>query len=87
MIRHKLHAEGVETTIKCREFDPLDVAHNTLLDDTTYHQRSNVESAFFTLRQRFGQQLRARIWFGQFREVVLKEAVRNVILSLKDSNA
>jgi IS5 family transposase len=87
LIRYRLHVEGVETEIKHREFDPMSATKNTILDDTTYHQRSNVESVFFALRQRFGQQLRARTWFGQFREVVLKAAVRNVILPLSDSNA
>jgi hypothetical protein len=37
-----------------------------------------VEAVFFALKQRYGSTLRARTWFGQFRELVLKAAVRNV---------
>jgi hypothetical protein len=43
-----------------------------------YNQRSNAESVFFGLRQRYGETLWARTWFGQFRELVMKSAVRNI---------
>lgn len=51
VLRHKLHAEGVKTAIKYREFDPFDAANNALLDDMNYAQRANVESVFFALRE------------------------------------
>ncbi len=57
------------------------------LDDRTYHQRSNIESTFFALCGKYGEIVRARTWFGQFRELVLKCAVRNVELALDRSNA
>ncbi|MFT4957790.1 MAG: hypothetical protein ACI9EZ_001108, partial [Halobacteriales archaeon] len=57
-------------------------ANNVLIDDTTYHQRSNVESTFFALRRKYGEIVRTRTWFGQFRGLVLKRAVRNVELAL-----
>lgn len=44
----------------------------------SHHRRSIVEAVFFALKQRYGGTLRARTWFGQFRELVLKAAVRNV---------
>ena len=72
--------------IRQREFGWEGVARNDLMDDKTYHQRSNVEAMFFPLRQRFGGTLRARTWLGQFRELVLKCAVRNVELANKASN-
>ena len=86
LLRNKLRAEGVEPLIRAREFGWAGVAENVLMDDKKYHQRSNVESVFFSLRQRFGGRLRARTWFGQFRELVLKCAVRNVELAVKASN-
>ena len=86
LLRNKLRAEGVKPLIRAREFGWEGIATNALMDDKTYHQRSNVEAAFFALRQRFGGTLRARTWFGQFRELVLKCAVRNIELSVKDSN-
>ena len=81
-LRHKLREEGTRPVIKHREFSSLDAAHNARIDDTTCHQGSIAEAVFFALRERFDGVLRARIWFGQFREVVLKSAVRNIEQSL-----
>ena len=78
----KLRENDVRPVIKHREFTSLDAAHNARINDETYHIRSNAESTFFALRRRFGGTLRARTWFGQFRELVLKAAVRNVEQSL-----
>ncbi|WP_256533372.1 IS5 family transposase [Halovivax cerinus] len=82
LLRHKLRSEGVTPVIKYREFGWHGIANNVLLDDTTYHQRSNIEATFFALRRKYGEIVRARTWFGQFRELVLKCAVRNVELAL-----
>jgi len=87
LLRRKLRSEGVKPVIKHREFGWHGVANNVLLDDTTYHQRSNIEATFFALRRKYGEIVRARTWFGQFRELVLKCAVRNVELALSASNA
>lgn len=81
-LRHKLRDEGIRPVIKHREFYSLDAAHNARIDDKTYHQRSIVEAIFFALRKRFGSVSKARTWFGQFREIVLKAAVRNIEQSL-----
>ena len=86
LLRQKLRSEGVNPLIRRREFGWDGVAENALMDDTTYHQRSNIESTFFALRKRFGGTLRASTWFGQFRELVLKCAVRNAELSITTSN-
>jgi IS5 family transposase len=86
LLRHKLRSEGVKPVIKYREFGWHGVANNVLLDDTTYHQRSNIESTFFALRRKYGEIVRARTWFGQFRELVLKCAVRNIELAVEGSN-
>jgi IS5 family transposase len=85
VLRHKLRSEGVKPVIKSREFGWHGVANNALLDDTTYHQRSNIEATFFALRRKYGEIVRARSWYVQFRELVLKCAVRNVELALSDS--
>ena len=81
-LRQKLREEGIRPVIKHREFYSLDAAHNAKIDDETYHQRSIAESIFFAIRKRFGSVIRARTWFGQFREIVLKAAVRNIERSL-----
>lgn len=69
--------------IKHKEHWNLDKAHNARMDDDVYHLRSNAESAFFALKHRFGDRLRARTWFGQFRELVLMAAVRNIELAVR----
>jgi IS5 family transposase len=82
-LRHKLREEGIRPVIKHREFYSLDAAHNARIADKTYHRRSIAESIFFALRERFGSTIRARTWFGQFRELVLKAAVKNIEQSFK----
>lgn len=82
-LRHKLRENGVRPVIKHKEFYGLDKAHNARSDDDVYHLRSNVESAFFAIKHRYGDRLRARTWFGQFRELVLKAAVRNIELDVR----
>lgn len=81
-LREQLREADVRPVIKHREFYPLDKAHNARHDDHIYHRRSVVEAVFFALKQRYGDTLRARTWFGQFREIVLKATVRNVELAL-----
>jgi hypothetical protein len=53
-------------------------ARNLLIKDRAYHQRSNAKAVFFSLRRRYGDTLWARTWFDQFRELVMKSAVRNI---------
>ena len=81
-LRQELREADIRQVIKHREFSPLDVAHNARHDDDIYHRRSVVESVFFALKQRYGDTLRARTWFGEFRELVLKAAVRNVEVAI-----
>jgi IS5 family transposase len=81
-LRDELRDADIRPVIKHREFSSLDMAHNARHDDDIYHRRSAVESVFFALKQRYGDTLRARRWFGQFRELVLKAAIRNIELAL-----
>jgi IS5 family transposase len=68
---------------KHRELTSIDVAYNARIDDDTYHRRSVVESVFASLRRRFDDTIRARTWFGQFREIILKAAVKNIEDAIK----
>lgn len=81
--RQFLREEDVRPVIKHREFSSLDAAHNARIDDDIYHRRSVVESVFASLRRRFNDTIRARTWFGQFRELVLKAAVKNIETAIK----
>ena len=80
--RDFLRSKGIRPVIKHRDFSSLDRAHNARLDDDIYGQRAVVESIFAAIKQRFGGTLRARTWFGQFRELVLKAAVFNLCSTL-----
>ena len=85
MLRTKLRAEGVTPLIPQRDPGMRGWARNLLIDVRTYHQRSNAESVFFGLRRRYGETLWSRTWFGQFRELVMKSAVRNIERPLEGS--
>jgi IS5 family transposase len=86
-LRHELRDAGVRPVLKHREFYPLDMAHNARHDDDVYHRRSIIEAIFFAVKHRFDETLRARTWFGQFRELVLKAAVRNIEQAISTSQA
>ncbi|MFW5959372.1 MAG: IS5 family transposase [Natronomonas sp.] len=77
-LRRFLQAHGVEPVIKHREFTALDWAQNHLQDEDVYHQRAASETGFRVIKQRFGDRLWARSWYGQFRELVFKCAVKNI---------
>ena len=77
-LRSELRENHVRPVIKHREFDSLDKAHNARLSDDVYHRRSVVECSFRVLKQRYGDRLSARSWYGQFRELALKTAVKNI---------
>jgi IS5 family transposase len=85
-IRTRLRAEAVTPLIPQRDPEFRDWARNLLIRDRAYHQRSNAESVFFGLRRRYGDTLWSRTWFGQFRELVMKSAVRNIERALEGSN-
>jgi IS5 family transposase len=86
-LRTMLRAHRVRPVIKHREFDSLDKAHNARLDDQVYHRRSVVETVFRVLKQRYGDRLRSRCWYRQFREFTLKWAVKNIDDSLKTTTS
>lgn len=77
-LRRFLQAHDVKPVIKHREFSPLDYGQNLLQDDDVYNQRAASETGFRILKRRFGDRLRARTWYGQFRELVLRCAVKNI---------
>jgi IS5 family transposase len=76
--RTRLPAESMTPLIPQRGPGFRGWVRNLLIHDREYNQCSNAESVFFGLRQRYGETLWARTWFGQFRELVMKSAVRNI---------
>nr|WP_313691612.1 IS5 family transposase [Halobaculum sp. XH14] len=85
-LRTRLRAESITPLIPQRDPGMRGWAKNLLIHDRAYHQRSNAESVFFGLRRRYGDTLWSRTWFGQFRELVMKSAVRNIERALEGSN-
>ncbi|MFC7132365.1 MULTISPECIES: IS5 family transposase [Salinibaculum] len=77
-LREKLREEGVRPLIRHREFRPIDHAHNARIDGPRYRQRSMCETVFSTIKRTLGDAVRARAWFREFREIVLKCVVHNI---------
>ncbi|WP_367996058.1 IS5 family transposase [Haloferax volcanii] len=77
-LREKLREEGVRPLIKHRIFRPIDHAHNARVDGPRYRQRSMCETVFSSIKRTHGDAVRARTWFREFRELVLKCVVHNI---------
>ncbi|MFB6284231.1 MAG: IS5 family transposase [Halobacteria archaeon] len=83
-LRKNLRSNNIRPVIKHREFTSLDKAHNARIDDDVYHQRSNVESVFSSLKQRYNDRLLSKKWYNQYKEIVLKCVVKNIEDSIKN---
>ena len=81
-LREKLRKEGVRPLIKHREFRPIDHAHNARIDGPRYRQRAMCETVFSTIKRTLGDAVRARSWYGEFRELILICIVHNIKQSL-----
>jgi len=77
-LREKLRENGVRPLIKHRIFRPIDHAHNARVDGPRYRQRAMCETVFSTIKRTLGDAVRARAWFREFREIVLKCVVHNI---------
>ena len=69
---------GVRPLIKHREFTPLHEAWNARLDADLYHQRNMNETVNAAIKRKVGAFVRSRVWWKQFREVVIKCIVHNI---------
>jgi IS5 family transposase len=77
-LRQLARNHDIRPLIKHREFTPLHKAWNARLDSGLYH-RQNMNS---TIKQKFGAFVRSRLWWKQFRELVIKCVVHNLELGL-----
>ncbi|SFT02871.1 IS5 family transposase [Halostagnicola kamekurae] len=82
-LREKLRDNGVRPLIKHREFRPIDHAHNARIDGPRYRQRAMCETVFSTIKRTLGDAVRARSWYGEFRELVLMCTVHNIKQAVK----
>jgi IS5 family transposase len=81
-LREKLREEGVRPLIKYREFRSIDPRAVRVIDGPRYRQRAMCETVFLTIKRTLGDGVRARTWYGEFRELVLMCAVHNIKQSL-----
>jgi len=77
-LREKLREEGVRPLIKHRVFRPIDHAHNARVDGPRYRQWSMCETVFSSIKRTHGDAVRARTWYREFRELVLKCVIHNI---------
>lgn len=68
----------VRPLIKHREFSPLHKAWNARLDADLYNQRNMNKTVNAAIKQKFGAFVRSRIWWKQFRELIIKCIVHNI---------
>jgi len=68
---------NIRPLIKHREFTSLHKAWNARLDNNLYHRRNMNETVNAAIKQKFGASVRSRLWWKQFRELVIKCLVHN----------
>ena len=76
--RDELPENGIRPLIKHRIFWALDHAHNARMDTDRYNQRWMAETVFSSLKRTLGATVRARSWYLEFREMLLKSTVYNL---------
>ena len=76
--RDELRALGIRPLIKHRIYWALDRAHNARMDTDRYNQRWMAETVFSSLKRTLGATVRARSWYLEFREMLLKATVYNL---------
>ncbi len=82
-LREKLREDSVRPLIKHREFRPIDHAHNARIDGPRYWQRAMCKTVFSAIKRTLGDAVRARSWYGEFRELVLMCTVHNTKQAVK----
>ncbi len=77
---------NIRPLIKYREFTPLHKAWNARLDSDFYNRRNMNETVNAAIKQKFGAFVRSRLWWKQFRGLVIKCVVYNLERSLAVSH-
>ena len=63
--------------------NPIDHAHNTRIGSDRYHHRFMSETVFSSIKRTLGDAVRARIWYREYREMLLKATVYNLRRSIR----
>jgi len=69
---------GIRPLIKHREFSSLHKAWNARLDANLYGQHSQNETVNSRLKRKYGAFVRPRLWWKQFRELVVSCLTHNI---------
>jgi len=77
-IRALARKKGVHPVIKHREFSSLHKAWNGRLNSDLYGQRSLNETVNSRLKRKYGAFVRSRLWWKQFRELVVGCLTHNI---------
>jgi IS5 family transposase len=85
-LRRLTRDHDIRPLIKHREFTPLHKAWNARLNNDLYHRRNMNETVNAAIKQKFGSFVRSRLWWKQFRELVIKCIVHNLEGSLAVSH-
>jgi len=85
-LRQLARDRDIRPLIKHRQFTPLHKAWNARLDSDLYHRRNMNETVNAAIKQGFGTFVRSRLWWKQFRELVIKCIVHNLERSLAISH-
>jgi IS5 family transposase len=76
-LRQPSRDHDIRPLIKHREFSPLHEAWNARLDSDLSRRRNVNETVNPAIKQKFGAFVRSRLWWKQFRELVIKCVVRD----------
>ena len=81
--RDELREDGTRPLIKHRIYSSLDLAHNARMSRLWYNRRWMVETVFSSIKRTLGAAVRARSWWLEFREMLLKATVYNLRRSVR----
>jgi len=81
-LRRLAREHDIRPLIKHREFTSLHKAWNARLNSELYPRRNMNETVNAAIKQKFGAFVRSRLWWKQFRELVIKCIVYNLERSL-----
>jgi len=85
-LRRLARAHDIRPLIKPHEFTSLHKAWNARLNSDLYNRRNMNETVNAAIKRKFGAFVRSRLWWKQFRELVIKCVVHNLERSLAISH-
>lgn len=81
-LREQAQGRQIRPLLKHREFSGLHKAWNERMGGDLYNQRNMNETANAAIKRKYGSFVRSRVWYRQFRELVIKCVVQNIETAL-----